>query len=245
MPTVSAPQLSWRPSGRPLEGTVLAGRYARLEPLDPARHAEQLYGSSHGPGPDGAPADGSLWTYMSYGPFSDAAAMRAWLEVVAASPDPLFFAVIDGATGRAGGMASYLRYDPANGVVEIGHIWFAPALQRSRAASEAIFLLQRHALEWLGVRRLEWKCDAQNAASRRAALRYGFAYEGIFRQHMVVKGRNRDTAWYALLDGEWPAVRENFARWLAPDNFDAAGRQKLALSALTGAWRLAHCGKGT
>ncbi len=237
MDSPSTPPLAWRPSGRHPERTVLAGRYARLEPLDPARHSEQLYATSHGPGPDGAPADGSLWSYLSYGPFSDAAAMRAWLEKMPASRDPLFFAVLDGATGRAAGMASYLRYDPPNGVIEIGHIWFSPVLQRRRAASEAIFLLQAHAFETLGVRRLEWKCNAQNVTSRRAAERFGFTYEGVFRQHMVIKSRNRDTAWYALLDGEWPAVKENFARWLAPANFDAAGHQKIALSALMEAWR--------
>jgi RimJ/RimL family protein N-acetyltransferase len=217
--------------------TVLDGSAVRLEPLDSARHAEPLFSASHGPGPDGAPADGSLWDYMAYGPFADAAAMRAWVEEKAASNDPLFFAVIDKANGRAAGMVSTLRYDPPNGVIEIGHIWFAPVLQRSRAASEAIFLLQEYAFEELGVRRLEWKCDAQNAASRRAADRFGFTFEGIFRQHMVIKGRNRDTAWYALLDSEWPAVKEIFTRWLAPANFSADGRQKVALSALIAEWR--------
>lgn len=215
----------------------MSGQYVRLEPLDPECHTEQLYGASHDPGSDVAPTDVALWDYLSYGPFSDVAAMRAWLEKIAASRDPMFFAVIDGATGRAAGMASYLRYDPPNGVIEIGHIWFAPILRRSRAASEAIFLLQCHAFEGLGARRLEWKCNSENATSCRAALRYGFAPEGIFRQHMVVKGRNRDTAWYALLDGEWPTVKEYFMRWLAPANFDADGRQKVALSALTDAWR--------
>jgi len=232
-----SPPLIWRPNGRPLERTTLAGRAVRLEPLDPARHGDRLYAASHGPGPDGVPADGSLWDYLGYGPFADRSAMRAWLETVAASRDPLFFAIIDAAADRAAGMASYLRHDPPNGVVEIGHIWFAPALQRTRAASEAIFLLQAHAFETLGVRRLEWKCDARNAPSRRAALRYGFVHEGVFRQHMIVKGRNRDTAWYALLDSEWPAFKEIFARWLDPANFTAEGRQKTALSALTEAWR--------
>jgi len=233
MDSTSTPPLTWRPSGRRLERTVLVGHAARLEPLDPARHAKQLYAASHGSGPDGAPADGSLWTYMPYGPFADEAAMRGWLEGVAASRDPLFFAVIDEATGDAAGMASYLRNEPAHGVIEIGHIWFGPRLQRSRAASEAIFLLQRHAFEELGVRRLEWKCNSQNAGSRRAALRFGFTFEGIFRQHMVIKGRNRDSAWYALLDSEWPAVKAIFERWLAPENFAADGRQKVALSTLS------------
>jgi len=243
MPAPSSPQLTWRPSGRPLARIELDGGTVRLEPLDPARHAAPLFAASHGTGPDGAPADGSLWDYMAYGPFTDAAAMRAWVEEKAASRDPLFFAVIDKANGRAAGMASAMRYDPPNGVIEIGHIWFAPTLQRSRAASEAIFLLQAHAFEELGVRRLEWKCDAQNAASRRAADRFGFTFEGIFRQHMVIKGRNRDTAWYALLDGEWPAVKKIFTRWLAPANFAADGRQKVALSALIAEWRSRTAGQ--
>jgi RimJ/RimL family protein N-acetyltransferase len=237
MPATPAPPLTWQPSSRPLARTTLAGRTVRLEPLDAARHGEQLYAASHGPAPDGTPADGSLWTYLGYGPFADMNDMRAWLDNMAASRDPLFFAVIDGATGTAAGMVSYLRHDPPNGVIEIGHIWFAPVLQRTRAASEAIFLLQEHAFDVLRVRRLEWKCNAQNAASCRAALRYGFAHEGIFRQHMVVKGRNRDTAWYALLDSDWPAVKEIFLRWLDPANFDPSGRQKMTLSALTAAWR--------
>jgi RimJ/RimL family protein N-acetyltransferase len=180
---------------------------------------------------------------MAYGPIADAAALRAWVEEKAASRDPLFFAVIDKASGRAAGMASAMRYDPPNGVIEIGHIWFAPVLQRTCAASEAIFLLQAHAFEALGVRRLEWKCDAANAASRRAADRFGFTFEGNFRQHMVIKGRNRDTAWYALLDGEWPAIKDMFTRWLAATNFDANGRQKVALSALMTEWRSRTAGQ--
>ena len=243
MPTPVSPQLAWRPSGQPLARTALDGTAARLEPLDPAVHADQLYAASHGPGPDGAPAGGSLWDYMAYGPFADAAAMGAWVAEKAASTDPLFFAVIDKASGYAAGMASAMRYDPPNGVIEIGHIWFAPVLQRSRAASEAIFLLQAHAFETLGMRRLEWKCDAQNAASRRAADRFGFTFEGLFCQHMVVKGRNRDTAWYALLDGEWPAVKDIFTRWLAPENFDSDGRQKTALSTLMAGWRSRTAGQ--
>ncbi len=148
---------------------------------------------------------------------------------------PLFFAVVEQASGVAAGMASWLNIVPANGTIEIGHIWFAPALQRTRAASEAIFLMMRHAFEELGYRRLEWKCDALNQGSMRAARRFGFSYEGTFRQHMIVKGRNRDTAWFALLDRDWPQQRAAFERWLAPDNFDEDGRQRVALSALTGA----------
>ena len=151
----------------------------------------------------------------------------------ARSSDPLFFAIVDPATGEAAGMASYLNIVPANGCIEIGHIWFAPPLQRTRAATEAIFLLMRHVFDDLRYRRLEWKCDALNAPSRRAAGRFGFTYEGTFRQHMIVKGRNRDTAWFALLDRDWPTVRAAFERWLAPGNFDPGGRQRSALAALT------------
>ena len=151
----------------------------------------------------------------------------------ARSSDPLFFAIVDPATGEAAGMASYLNIVPANGCIEIGHIWFAPPLQRTRAATEAIFLLMRHVFDDLRYRRLEWKCDALNAPSRRAAGRFGFSYEGTFRQHMIVKGRNRDTAWFALLDRDWPRVRAAFERWLAPANFDPAGSQRSALAALT------------
>ncbi len=148
---------------------------------------------------------------------------------MAAADDPLLFAIVDRATGRAAGAAAYLRMAPAHGVIEIGHIWFGSSLQRTAAATEAIFLLARHAFDDLGHRRLEWKCDARNAWSRRAAERFGFTFEGVFRQHMIVKGANRDTAWYAILDGEWPLLRAGFERWLDPANFDDAGRQRTAL----------------
>ena len=149
-----------------------------------------------------------------------------------ARDDPLFFAIIEQASGKASGMASYLNIVPDMGCIEIGHIWFAPPLQKTRAATEAIFLMMRHVFDDLGYRRLEWKCNALNEASMRAARRFGFTYEGTFRQHMVVKGRNRDTAWFALLDREWPAVRAAFERWLAPENFDGQGRQRMSLTAL-------------
>ena len=144
----------------------------------------------------------------------------------------MFFAIVDLASGAASGMASYLNIVPANGCIEIGHIWFAPPLQKTRAATEAIFLMIRHAFEDLAYRRVEWKCNSLNEASKRAARRFGFTYEGTFRQHMVIKGRNRDTAWFAMLDHEWPAIRAAFERWLDPDNFDAAGRQRKSLAAL-------------
>jgi RimJ/RimL family protein N-acetyltransferase len=218
------------PSGRAPGRAPLKGTHARLEPLEAAAHSKSLYRLSHA-----RPEDAALWIYLAYGPFPDPGAFARWLEERSRSSDPLFFAIIDRASGEAAGMASYLNIVPANGCIEIGHIWFAPSLQRTRAASEAIFLLMRHALDDLGYRRLEWKCDALNAASRRAAVRFGFCYEGTFRQHMIVKGRNRDTAWFALLDRDWPAVRAAFERWLAPANFDAEGRQRVPLSALTAA----------
>jgi len=214
------PALAWKPVPPP-QRRPLDGAYVRLEPLDPARHPADLFALS-----DGAPR---LWTYMGYGPFTDLAAFRAWFEARAKEIDPLFYAVIDRATGRASGMASYLRIVPDMGVIEIGHIWFAPVLQRTRQATEAIFLLMRHVFDELGYRRLEWKCDALNAPSRRAALRFGFLYEGIFRQHLTYKGRNRDTAWFAMTDGDWPAVKAAFERFLAAGNFDADGRQRAKL----------------
>lgn len=220
--------LAWTPA-RPPERTVLAGSTVRLEPVDPARHAADLFAASHDA------QDPHLWDYMSVGPFADVDAFTAWLQTAAASTDPLFFSVVDQETSRPSGMVSYLRITPAHGVVEIGSIWFGPALQRTRQATETIYLLARHVFEDLGYRRLEWKCDALNARSRRAAERFGFSYEGLFRQHMVVKGRNRDTAWFAMLDGDWPLIGAAFAAWLAPENFDAAGRQRRSLSAIRAA----------
>jgi RimJ/RimL family protein N-acetyltransferase len=215
------------PSGRAPEREPLQGIQVRLEPVDVAAHAESLYRLAHA-----RPEDAALWTYLPYGPFAGQGEFEGWLAERARSEDPLFFAVIDERNGQACGMTSYLNIVPANGSIEIGHIWFAPPLQKTRGATEAIFLMMRHAFDDLGYRRLEWKCNALNEASMRAARRFGFTYEGTFRQHMVVKGRNRDTAWFALLDREWPAVRAAFERWLAPDNFDAAGRQRASLGAL-------------
>ena len=217
--------IAWSPVSAP-ERRPLAGRYVRLDPVDPVRHAGALFALS-----EAMPA---LWTYMGYGPFADLAAFRTWLEGCAKETDPLFYAVVDGATGRASGMASYLRITPAMGVIEIGHIWFAPALQKTRQATEAIFLLMRHVFDDLGYRRLEWKCDSLNAASRRAAARFGFSYEGVFRQHMIYKGRNRDTAWFAMTDGDWPAIRAGFEQFLDPGNFDETGAQRSKLAVRRG-----------
>jgi len=203
----------------------LGGSTASLEAIDPERHAAELFASSHG-----VAGGEALWRYLAYGPWPDVDAFRGWLRECAAAHDPIFYAIRARGTGAACGMASYLNIVPRNGSIEIGHIWLAPALQRTRAATEALFLLMRHAMDDLRYRRLEWKCNALNDASRRAARRLGFRFEGIFHRHMIVRGRNRDTAWYSIVEEEWPAVRANIAAWLADDNFDAAGRQKRALS---------------
>jgi RimJ/RimL family protein N-acetyltransferase len=198
----------------------LIGERVRLEPVDPD-HAPALLEAAEG--------DPRLWDYLPYGPF-DEQELRAWLRDAAASDDPLFLTVVDSATDRPSGVVSFLRMAPAHRSIEIGHIWFGAHLQRTPHATEVIYLLARHAFDDLGYRRLEWKCDAANARSRRAAERFGFTFEGVFRQHMIVKGRNRDTAWFSLLDSEWPAARAGFERWLDPANFDADGRQRRSLT---------------
>ena len=218
--------VEWAPARVP-ERAPIAGQSVWLDPLDPAAHAVPLFASSHGP-----ETDPDLWLYMGVGPFATLEEFARWLEICAASSDPLFFTVVDEHTGHPSGMASYLRITPAHGVIEIGNIWFSAALQRTRQATEAIFLLARHAFDDLGYRRLEWKCNALNARSRRAAERFGFCYEGLFRQHMVIKGRSRDTAWFSMTDRDWPAIRSAFERWLAPENFDAGGQQRQSLAAV-------------
>lgn len=190
----------------------LRGRSVSLVPLDPAAHADGLWDRSHGD-----PRAEALWTYMPYGPFPDREAMREWLAACSISQDPLFFAVVDLANDVPVGMVSELNIDPAMQHLELGHIWYGPATQRSRANTEAAFLLLREAFDELGYRRVEWKCDALNARSRAAALRLGFTFEGVFRQHMIVKGRNRDSAWFAMLDGEWASRKANLERWLAAE----------------------------
>lgn len=217
--------MRWTPA-RPPERVVLAGAVVRLEPIDPGRHAATLFAAGHDE------RDPHLWDYMSVGPFADQDAFTAWLRTAAVSSDPLYFSVVDQESNQALGMVSYLRITPAHGVIEIGAIWFGSALQRTPKATETIYLLARHVFEDLGYRRLEWKCDALNARSRRAAERFGFSYEGLFRQHMVVKGRNRDTAWFAMLDRDWPLIGSAFAAWLAPENVDDAGRQRRSLAAI-------------
>jgi RimJ/RimL family protein N-acetyltransferase len=204
---------------------VLEGRFGRLEKLDTERHGAALW--------QGVKDDNATWAYMGYGPFADAAAFSAWLAERPKLEDPYSYAIM-APDGRALGIATLMEIRPAMRVIEVGNIVYAPPLQRTALATEAQYLLARYVFETLGYRRYEWKCNALNASSRRAAQRFGFTFEGLFRQHQIVKGRNRDTAWFAMLDAEWPARKVAFERWLAPDNFDAAGRQKLSLSALNG-----------
>jgi RimJ/RimL family protein N-acetyltransferase len=225
---IGAPLPGWTKRPRPPR-TPLAGRFCRIEPLDAARHAADLWAAN------GDDREGRLWTYLAYGPFATEAEYRAWVDEVSRRDDPLFHAVIDAASGRAVGVASLMRIDPANGVIEVGHINYSPRLARMPAATEAMYLLMRRVFDELGYRRYEWKCDSLNAPSRAAAERLGFRYEGLFRQAVVYKGRNRDTAWFSLLDREWPALREAFERWLDPTNFDAARRQRVRLASLTAA----------
>jgi RimJ/RimL family protein N-acetyltransferase len=225
--SVSGDRIETLPSGKAPEKRVLEGRLVILEPVEPERHAEPLYLASH----ETAEAK-RIWNYLPDGPFGDLAAFTAWLGAMAVAPDRAVFAFRDKASGRAGGMATYLDIRPSDGSIEVGYIWFAPFLQRTPQATEALFLMLRYALDELHYRRMQWRCNALNEKSCAAALRLGFTFEGIFYQHMVVKGCNRDTAWYSILDCEWPRIRENFEAWLAPSNFDAQGRQRRSLRAL-------------
>jgi RimJ/RimL family protein N-acetyltransferase len=219
-------KIAWTPAQRPTR-SPLRGAHVLLRQVDAVADAQALYGVSHPP--DGDPA---IWTYLPYGPYEQPSRMHDLLDWAASSDDPLFFTLAELPDERPAGMASYLRITPEFGVIEIGHIWFGTRLQRTTAATEAIYQLSRHAFDDLGYRRLEWKCNALNSASRRAAERFGFRFEGVFRQHMVVKGRNRDSAWYAITDGEWPAVRRAYETWLAPDNFGSDSRQRRSLTTL-------------
>lgn len=205
---------------------IIEGRYCRLEPLAAARHAADLY-AAYSQAPDGRD-----WTYMTVGPFVDAASYAVYAKQAARSADPLHYAVVDRETGAALGTLALMRIDPASGVIEVGCVAFSPRLQRTRLATEAQYLLMKHVFDELAYRRYEWKCDSLNAPSRQAALRLGFSYEGCFRQALVYKGRSRDTAWFSVIDGEWPSLRAAFERWLAPQNFDAQGAQRSALQGL-------------
>ncbi len=214
---------TWTPPPLPPRN-VIEGRYATLEPLN-AAHVPELH-EAHLEDPGG-----TMWTHLPVGPYADEAGYRDWVRVQGLNHDPLHFAVRM-EYGQLGGTLSLMRMQPAAGSIETGWLTFAPRLQRTREATEAVYLLMKWAFE-AGYRRFEWKCDAANLASRRAAERFGMSFEGVFRQASVVKGRNRDTAWYAAIDGEWPALNKAFEVWLSPENFDDAGRQKKRLSELT------------
>lgn len=219
---IGFPVDGWQARVRPPR-TAVAGHYCVVEPLSPDQHARQLFTAFQGD------EKATLWTYLAYGPFATLDAYRIWLDNAAQGDDPLFYAIIDRQHDQAVGVASYLRIEPGVGVIEVGHINFAPVLQKTRAATEAMYLMMRRVFDELGYRRYEWKCDALNAGSRAAALRLGFTFEGIFRQATVYKGRNRDTAWFSIIDSEWPAQKAAFEQWLEPANFDADGRQKKRL----------------
>lgn len=221
-------RLDWTPARRPAREPLI-GSHVTVRPLDPS-DADVLFAASHLP--DGDP---TVWTYVSGGPYDGVEDMRRALVLSASSEDPLFYTIVPTATGRPSGVETYMRITPEHGVIEIGNIWFGPELKRTIAATEAIYLLIRCAIEQLGYRRVEWKCDALNAASRRAAARFGFTFEGIFRRHMVIRGRNRDTAWFAITDDEWPRIRAGFDAWLSGTNFDALGAQRRSLGDLIAA----------
>jgi RimJ/RimL family protein N-acetyltransferase len=224
LPT-GTPLPHWRPPPPPPRRPG-EGHFCRLEPLDPDRHADALFAAFS------TDAHGRIWTYLPYGPFPTPASYKRWMTETCLGEDPLFFAVCTKPDGNPQGVASYLRITPAGGSVEVGHLCYAPALRRTPAATEAMYLMMKQAFD-LGYRRYEWKCDALNAASRAAAQRLGLSFEGIHRQATVYKGRNRDAAWYAAIDAEWPRLREAFERWLADDNFDSDGNQRARLSDLT------------
>jgi len=215
--------VDWQPRLQP-PYCLLPGKYCRLEPLDET-HAEQLHAANS------LDAEGRSWTYLPYGPFASFDEYRLWLCEKVQGKSAQLYAIVDLQSEKAVGVAGYLRPDPANGVIEIGHLNFSPLLQQTRAATEALYLLMANVFA-LGYRRCEWKCNDLNEASRRAALRLGFTFEGVFRQLLVVKGRNRDTAWFSIIDGEWPALNKAFLHWLDAANFDEQGRQKQALSQL-------------
>lgn len=220
-----APLAGWRGCPRPAR-TVLEGKLARVEPLDVARHADGLFDAFS------VDREGRVWRYLASGPFADRSAFRSWCETAMGPDDPLFFAIVDVARAAPLGFAAYMRPAPQHCAVEVGSLAFSPALQRTAQATEAMYLMMRHAFDDLGYRRYEWKCNNANMASRAAANRLGFAFEGVFRNHMVVKGRSRDTAWYSIIAEEWPLVKRALETWLAPANFDEAGRQMAGLAAI-------------
>jgi RimJ/RimL family protein N-acetyltransferase len=222
-------EVDWSPALRPARAP-LRGAHVLVRPIAPDTDAEPLFAASH-------PADGdrSIWTYLPDGPYESPEQLRGMLAGAASAEDALYFVLVPLPGDQPMGVAAYLRITPEVGVIEIGHIWFGAELRRTTAATEAIYLLARHAFEDLGYRRLEWKCNALNAASRGAAERFGFTFEGVFRKHQIVKGRNRDTAWFSITDEEWPATASAFEAWLAPENFDADAAQRRSLRELMAA----------
>ena len=221
-------QVDPRRAKRP-QRTKLEGRAVSVVPLDSSAHIEALFNGTRGK------ENEPLWLYLFDGPFANRVDFESYVREKASSEDPLFFAILDNASGDAVGHAAYMRIEPAHRVIEVGSILYTPRLQRTIGATEAMYLMARYVFEDIGYRRYEWKCNALNAPSRRAALRLGFTFEGVFRQHMIVKGCNRDTAWFSMLDSEWPKRKIAFEKWLDPSNFDTSGRQKASLSALNGA----------
>lgn len=209
---------NWTPRPKP-ERKVLEGRYVGLEPLEPQKHGDELFAASSVTDAD------QRFTWLFEFPPATRAEFEPWLDKVSKSEDPLFFAVIDKASGKVAGRQTLMRIDPVHGVIEIGNIYWGPLISRKPAATEAQFLFMQYIFDELGYRRYEWKCNNDNAPSKRAAERFGFTFEGIFRQHMVAKGKNRDTAWYSILDSEWPALKKAYQAWLAPENFDSDGQQ--------------------
>jgi RimJ/RimL family protein N-acetyltransferase len=212
----------WTPPPRPPR-EPLTGRFCRVEPLAPDKHGNDLYAAN------ASDTQEAMWTYLPYGPFHTLESYQHWLRDYSQTGDPLFHAILDVPTGKAVGLASYLRIAPDNGSIEVGHIAYSPLLQRTPAATEAMFLMMQRVFQ-LGYRRYEWKCDALNAKSRAAAERLGFSFEGIFRQAIVYRGRNRDTAWFSVIDREWPELEKAFLHWLDPANFDDQGQQHVRLA---------------
>ncbi len=208
---------------QPPPRTPMVGRFCRLEPLDTALHCDELYEAFSDD------SEGKLWTYMAVGPFESLDQFRGWIETVRVSADPQFYAIVDTASGKAVGVSAFMRIKPDVGLIEVGSISYSPRLQRTPQATEAMFLMMSRVFDELGYRRYEWKCDSLNAPSRHAAQRLGFSFEGIFAQALVYKGRNRDTAWYALLDRDWLALKRAYLAWLDPSNFNAALQQKVKL----------------
>ncbi|MCP3722521.1 GNAT family N-acetyltransferase [Paraburkholderia sp. CNPSo 3272] len=222
---IGDPVTGWQPRERPARVTI-EGQFCRIEPIDLDRHAADLFEAY------GTAADGRDWTYLFSEPFTDFAAFRQYLAKAAASSDPFHYAVIDRASGKAVGTFALMRIEPVHGVIEVGSVTFSPRRKQTPISTEAQYLLMRYVFDDLGYRRYEWKCDSLNAPSRKTALRLGFQFEGIFRQAIVYKGRNRDTAWFAIIDRDWPLAKAAFEQWLSKENFDAQGQQRASLASL-------------